>query len=257
LHHSHIDRFARGDSPVHRLDPRGKLIAVIAYTAVLISFDRYAVFVLAPMAVGPLAALWFGRVPVTFALRRAAVLSPFILMLCLASPFYDDSPQALAFGPWQWEIAGGYLTAVDVAVKFTLSVLALTALTGTTIFASLLEAMRRLRLPRVLTMQIGLLYRYLFLLLDEAMRIRRARDFRGAARAATGRRLTAAAGVIGGLFVRTVDRSERVHTAMAARGYRGEPRSLDLARWRRRDTALLLATAAYLLLCRWAFPAMA
>jgi cobalt/nickel transport system permease protein len=257
LHHSHIDRFARGDSPVHRLDPRGKLIAVIAYTAVLISFDRYAVFVLAPMAVGPLAALWFGRVPVTFALRRAALLSPFILMLCLASPFYDDSPRALAFGPWQWEIAGGYLTAVDVALKFTLSVLALTALTGTTIFASLLEAMRRMRLPRVLTMQIGLLYRYLFLLLDEAMRLRRARDFRGAARAPTGRRLAAAAGVIGGLFIRSLDRSERIHIAMAARGYRGEPHGLDLARWHGRDTALLLATAAYLLLCRWALPAIA
>jgi len=256
VHHSHIDRFARGDSPVHRLDPRAKLVAVIAYTAVLISFDRYAVFALAPMAVAPLAALWFGRVPVTFALRRAAVLSPFILMLCLASPFYDRLPRALAFGPWQWAVAGGYLTAVNVAVKFTLSVLALTALTGTTIFASMLEAMRRLRLPRALTMQIGLLYRYLFLLVDEAMRVRRARDFRGAARAPTARRLAAAAGVIGGLFVRSLDRSERVHTAMAARGYRGESHGLDLARWRRRDTALLLATSAYLLACRWGLAAM-
>ncbi len=257
MHHSHIDRFARGDSPVHRLDARAKLIAVIAYTAVLISFDRYAVFALVPMAVLPVAALRLGSVPLGFALRRVLLLSPFILMLCVASCLYDPAPRALAFGPWRWQVAGGALTAADVAGKFTLGVLALTALTGTTTFAALLEGMRRLGAPRMLTMQLGFLYRYLFVLLDEAMRIRRGRDFRGARRAPPGRRLAAAAGMIGGLFVRTVDRSERIHTAMAARGYRGEPHSLDLARWRRRDTALLLAAGAYLLFCRWAFPAIA
>ena len=101
MHHSHIDRFAQGDSPVHHLDARAKLIAVLAYTVVLISFDRYAVLALAPMCVMPLAMMWLGGVPVWFALRRVVFLSPFIVMACVVSPLYDHSPHAAAFGPWQ------------------------------------------------------------------------------------------------------------------------------------------------------------
>ena len=223
MHHHFMDRFAMGDSPIHRLDARAKLLAVLSYTVVLISFNRYAVSDLAPMTALPLALLWFGRVPVWFPLRRVVILSPFILMLVLMSPFYDRVPHDARFGPWLFTVSGGWLTAVDIAMKFALGVLALTAMTCTTPFALLLEAMRRLGMPQTIVMQLGFLYRYLFVLIDEAMRVRRARDFRGAALAPVGRRLSAVGGVIGTLFARTLDRSERVQLAMAARGYRGEP----------------------------------
>ena len=226
MHHHFIDRFAMGDSPVHRLDARAKLVAVLAYTVVLISFDRYRVANLAPMAVLPFAMLWFARVPVTFALRRVAILSPFILMLVLMSPIYDRTPCAVAFGPWHFTIIGGWLTAANIAIKFALGVLALTAMMCATPFALLLEAMR----------------------------VRRARDFRGAALAPVGRRLAAAGGVIGMLFIRTLDRSERVHLAMAARGYRGEPHSLNRLCFTGADAVFFVLAAVYLVACRWGYP---
>jgi cobalt/nickel transport system permease protein len=254
MHHHFIDRFAMGDSPIHRLDARAKLLAVLGYTVILISYDRYTVADLAPLAVLPLALLWFGQVPVWFALRRVLILSPFILMLVLMSPLYDASLHAVEFGPWRYPIRGGWLTAADIAVKFALGVAALTALMCTTRFALLLEALRRLGMPPVIVMQLGFLYRYLFVLLDEAMRVRRARDFRGAALAPAGRRLAAVGGVIGTLFVRTLDRSQRVQLAMAARGYRGEPHSLSQLRWTRGDLLFLLAVILYLAACRWIYP---
>ncbi len=254
MHHHYIDRFAMDDSPIHRLDARAKLIAVLGYTVVLISFDRYAVSALTPMAVLPLALLWFGRVPVWFALRRVVILSPFILMLVLMSPWYDRVPQTVRFGPWEYTVTGGWLTAADIAIKFACGVLALTALMCTTRFALLLEAMRRLGLPQVVVMQLGFLYRYLFVLIDEAQRVRRARDFRGAALAPVGRRLAAAGGVIGTLFVRTLDRSQRVQLAMAARGYRGEPHSLSRLRFTGTDVVSLLLVVLYLVACRWGYP---
>jgi cobalt/nickel transport system permease protein len=251
MHHHFIDRFADGDSPVHRLDARAKLAAVLAYTVVLISFDRCAVAALVPMAVLPLGLLWFGGVPLWFALRRVLVLCPFVLMLVLMAPWYDRVPHAVSFGPWQFLVSGGWLTAAGVAAKFTLGVLALTAMMCTTPFALLLEAMRRLGAPRLIVVQLGFLYRYLFVLLDEAMRIRRARDFRGAARAPVARRLAATGGVIGALFGRTLDRSGRIHLAMAARGYSGEAHCLNCLRFTAADGLLLAAVAAYLVVCRW------
>jgi cobalt/nickel transport system permease protein len=250
MHHRYIDRFAHGDSPVHRLDALAKLIAVVAYSAVLISFHRYAVAELVPLAVMPMAMLWFGGVPAWFALRRVLLLSPFILFVCVASPWYDRAPQMANFGPWRFEIAGGWLTSADIAVKFTLGVLALTALTSTTRFAWMLEGMRRLGAPTMLLVQLGFLYRYLFVLIDEAMRVRRSRDFRGAALAPVGRRLSAAGSIIANLFVRTLERSEHISMAMAARGYAGEWHGLNVLRFRAWDGAFLAGVALYLAACR-------
>jgi cobalt/nickel transport system permease protein len=251
MHHHHIDRFAHLDSPVHRLDARAKLLAVLAYTVVLISFDRYAVAVLAPMALGPAAMLVLAGVPLWFALRRAAILSPFILTIAVLAPLVDRTSHVVAFGPWAFQISGGWLTAADVTVKFVLGLAALTALMCTTRFALLLEAMRRLGCPRMLVSQLSFLYRYLFVLIDEGLRTARARDFRGAAAAPIGRRLAATGGVIGSLFVRTLDRSDRIHTAMVSRGYQGEPHSLSRLRFRVADAVFLIAAAAYLVACRW------
>jgi len=256
MHHSYVDRFSQGDSPVHRLDARVKLAAVIAYTIVLISFNQYVVAALAPLTIAPLAMLWFGRVPVWFALRRVLLLCPFIAMLCLLSPLYDRGLQHVAFGPWRLDVTGGWLTATSIAVKFTLGLLALTVLTCTTPFPLLLEAMRKLRLPKLLVMQLGFLYRYIFVLIDQALRIRRGRDFRGAARAPTRRRLSAVGGMIGSLFVRTIERSERIYVAMCARGYSGEPHSLSQLRCRPIDGLFLAATGVYLVACRWLGPAV-
>lgn len=254
MHHGHVDRFAQGDSPIHRLDARAKFLAVLAYTAVLVSFDRYTVAALVPMAVAPVAALWLARIPMTFALRRVLILSPFIAMLCLLSPLYDQAPHAVAFGPWRFAVSGGWLTAASVAGKFTLGVLALTALTCTTPFGLLLEGLGRLGVPKLLVMQLGFLYRYLFVLMDEAMRVMRARDFRGAKRAPWRRRLRAVGGIIASLFLRTLERSERIHTAMGARGYRGEFHGLRQLHLGLADGLLLAGVAGYLLACRWVYP---
>jgi cobalt/nickel transport system permease protein len=251
MHHHFIDRFALGDSPIHRLDARAKFAAALAYTVVLISFDRYAVAELAPMAVLPLAMLWFGGIPVGFAVRRVAMLCPFVAMLVLMSPVYDRAPQAVAFGPWHGAIAGGWLTAADILVKFVLGALALTALVCTTRFALLLEAMRRMAAPKMLVAQLGFLYHYIFVLIDEAMRVRRARDFRGAALAPLGRRVTATGGVVGALFVRTLERSERIQVAMSARGYRGEMHSLARLQFGEADAVFVAAVALYLAFCRY------
>jgi len=251
MHHSYVDRFSQQASLVHRLDARVKLFAVLAYSVVVVSFDRYALVALAPLAVLPLAMLWLGNVPVAFAIRRAAMLCPFILLLTLSAAWYDRMPRELILGPWTLWPPGGWITAANVLTKFVLGILAITALMCTTPFALLLEALRRLGLPRLLVMTLAFLYRYVFVLIDEGLRVRRARDFRGGAAAGLRQRLAGAGGAIGSLLGRTMDRSQRVHLAMLARGYDGAPRSLNRLRLRTADGLFVAVVVVYLVVCRW------
>ena len=92
-------------------------------------------------------------------------------------------------------------------------------LANTTPFADLLQVLRRAHVPALLVTTLALMYRYLFVLVDEARRMKRARMSRTftAQRSVQWRTL---ATVVGQLFVRTTERAERIYAAMCARGWR-------------------------------------
>jgi cobalt/nickel transport system permease protein len=126
-------------------------------------------------------------------------------------------------------------------------------LTATTRFPDVLHALRHLRVPVVLVGIIAFMYRYLFVLAEEAQRLMRARAARSArlpgARAggSLGWRAAVVGHMAGQLFVRSLDRSDRVYQAMQARGYRGELLTLAPHVMQRRDW-LALAVGLFLVI---------
>jgi cobalt/nickel transport system permease protein len=92
-------------------------------------------------------------------------------------------------------------------------------LSNTTPFADLLRVLKAWRMPALLVTTLSLMYRYLFVLVDEAQRMQRAR----ASRTFTPKRRRAwrtMATVISQLFIRSSERAERIYAAMCARGWR-------------------------------------
>jgi len=91
-------------------------------------------------------------------------------------------------------------------------------LANTTPFSELLPVLRRVRVPALLVTTLALMHRYLFVLADEAERMRRARAARSFTR---GRHFAwrALATVAGRLFIRASERAERIYAAMCARGW--------------------------------------
>ena len=129
------------------------------------------------------------------------------------------------------------LTATDagltffatVILKSWLSVTAAVLLTSTTPAYNLLASLRWLRLPAILVSIVMLMYRYLFVLVDEVQRLMRARTARSAAIDSNSGgslmwRAKGTGGMAGSLFIRTLDRSDRIYLAMLARGYDGNIR---------------------------------
>lgn len=203
MRHDFLDRYSRLKSPIHRLPAAGKLAGTVALVLgiVLLPPGRWGAF--AGIAIFLIVIAMLSRVPARFLLRRMMFLEPFVLLIAATALMQPD----------------GWRLFLWLAIKSTLSLLAMLLLSSTTPFSELLGVLRRARVPSLLITTLALMYRYIFVLMDESQRMRRARQSRtfSGGRAHAWRAL---AGVVGQLFVRASERAERIYAAMCARGWR-------------------------------------
>lgn len=235
------DRYAARESVLHRADARVKVpTALLVILAISLTREgAWGVLLLMTVPVALLtAAARFGPM---FMLRRSILALPFV---AAAVPLIFTRPGEVLFVVplvgWHASLEG-IVAVATICAKSWLSVLVAILLTGTTPVVEVLRALRALRMPRLLVGTVFFTYRYFFVIGEEAVRLMRARDSRSAEVA--GRRAGVSvrwrAGVlghmIGSLFSRSLDRSERVYAAMQARGFAGELRFLDDPAVRRID----------------------
>jgi cobalt/nickel transport system permease protein len=247
MHHAYIDKFAYQDSAIHRIDSRVKFIVLLVFTAVVISLPRTSVSILFCYAVGPFAVLVLGKVPLRFAFKHILLVSPFVLVLALTCPLYDRTPVAVAFGPFVGQGTAGWMRCFSILGKFVVTMLALIALVSTTRFSVLLAGLQRLCVPKILIIQLGFLYRYIFVLIDRVHHILRARAARTFRYRGLKMELKTAAAMLGSLFIRSIDSAEHIDVAMRARGFDGNWRTLSALRIRGTDYVFLVAAAAFVL----------
>jgi cobalt/nickel transport system permease protein len=214
-----LDRLARLDSAVHRVDPRAKVLATAVFIVCVVSFDRYEVLGLLPFVVFPVVLAAEGGIPFGFLGRLLLVVSPFALLVGAFNPLLDREVVTQLGGV---EIAGGWVSYASILLRFFLTAAAALVLTATTSFAGVCLALERFRVPDVLVTQLLLLYRYIFVLGDETLRMGRARSLRAVGRRGTGLRVYAQ--MLGQLLLRTFARAERIYLAMKCRGFDGQVR---------------------------------
>jgi len=246
MHHAYIDKFAYQDSAVHRLDSRIKFLVVLAFTAVVISLQRTSFSILVCYAIGPFAVLVLAGIPLKFVFRQILVVSPFVVVLAISCPLYDRTPVTVSFGPFLWESSLGWLRCFVILGKFTVTMLALIALVSTTRFNDLLTGLQRLGVPRLLVIQLGFLYRYIFVLVDRAHHILRARAGRKLRNLGFRAEFRTAAAMLGSLFIRSIETAENISVAMQARGFDGTWRTLSKLQIRRSDLLFVLIAATFI-----------
>jgi cobalt/nickel transport system permease protein len=189
-----------------------------------------------------------------FRLSRSAVVAlPFALAaLPLVFTMQGDIIATLTPGPFTITVsAEGIRRFLSILIGSWLSVQVALLLAFTTPFHDLVDGLRELRVPKIIIAIISFMYRYLAVLSDEASRMLRARDARSAA--GTGRaggtlrwRATVAGRMVGSLFLRAYERSERIYAAMQARGFEGEFRHLRARALERTEVAWLVLLLALL-----------
>ncbi|HUS45189.1 MAG TPA: cobalt ECF transporter T component CbiQ [Phycisphaerae bacterium] len=243
MHHAMLDKFAARDTAVHRLDPAAKTVAALAVILATVLVQRDHLLALAVIA-GALALYHaIGRIPVQYALKRLLIVSPFALAIVVLFPLFEPGRAVWSFriGSWALSISdAGLLRAAHLLSKFVLCVWTTLLLLATTPFHGVLGGLTRLRVPRAFVVQLAFLYRYLWVLMDEMMRMRRARAARDGGQGPWRLRFRSHAGVVGVLFLRTYGRAERIYWAMAARGFDGTLPAAELQRTRTQDVLFLI-----------------
>lgn len=230
---SRLDRHAYVDSIIHRFDPRAKVLTTLVFIITVVSFDKYTLGPLLPFLAFPVFLAVLGFVPFGLIAGRLAVALPFILLIGIANPFLD---RAVMVELGSVGISGGWVSFTSIFLRGLLCVTAGIVLVATTSVPRIAEALGALRLPRGLVVQLLLLYRYLFVLMTETGRMRRARTLRAGTSKAS---MRDAARMLSTLLLRTVDRSETIWRAMLVRGFEGDLRSPRQLRWRPADTVFL------------------
>ncbi len=243
-----LDRLSYRDTCVHHLDPRAKVIATMLFLITVISFPKYEIVALAPFFLFPVLLMTLGEIPVRFIVKKVIAVSPFAIFIGIFNPFLDIRTVAVILGV---PISGGWLSFLSIILKFALTVSAALLLIATTSFPGVCHALRRLGFPALFVSQLLFLYRYLFVLMEEAMRIIRAREMRSFGSRGTGVKVFVR--LIGILFLRAVDRAERIYYAMLSRGFQGDIPDLKRSRIAFRDLGFMAMTIAFLAVFRF-FP---
>lgn len=252
MHVHFLDPYRHSHSLVHQLDGRVKFILAVAFilTCSLTPVSAWAVYILLLALILSIEIL--STLGVRYVHKRALLAAPFVLA-ALPIIFTVDGAKlfSLPFGTWTLTASvEGLERFISIALKSWLSVQAAIVLAAVTPFPELLQAMRSVGIPRLLVAMFGLTWRYIFVLVDEALRLMRARAARSGINpdfhppeSASGQRersrrahegggiiwrAQVTGGMAGSLFLRGFDRSDRIYTAMLSRGYDGEVRLMPI-----------------------------
>jgi cobalt/nickel transport system permease protein len=231
LHFDLSDQYFHRQSVVHQLDPRVKVVATLLYIlavgvtpegvwwAFLVQFGLLLMVIL------------LADLSIFYTIRRSFIAAPFILA-ALAVPFTTEGPVLFQIPGLEWTITQtGLIRLGSILFRAWLAVQAAILLGATTRVPDMFWALEALRLPRPLIATIRFMYRYLFVLADEALRMLRARasrssKIRGVAKPSMIWQGKVTGSMVGSLFLRSIERSERIYNAMLSRGYDGQMRSL-------------------------------
>ncbi|PKP57503.1 MAG: hypothetical protein CVT89_04430 [Candidatus Altiarchaeales archaeon HGW-Altiarchaeales-2] len=182
MHHYFLDKYANVNSIIHHLDPRLKIIAFISYVLFVI------------------------LTPPTEFIKFFLYFSLIFSVILLSKLPLKFIFKKILF---------------NVLVKSWLSVISMLTLTSTTKFSDLLKGFEYLKFPKVMLLVISFMYRYIFVIADEAMRLKTAGDARNFGNLKLKQRIEIFGNIIAVLFIRSYERAERVYAAMLSRGFDG------------------------------------
>ncbi|MCC3145492.1 cobalt ECF transporter T component CbiQ [Halanaerobium sp. Z-7514] len=210
------ESFASGNSILHQIDPRIKLIIIFLY-ALIIAVSS-SILMLGQALFLSIVLLSIARLEFKKVLKRIILVNIFTGSVWLFIPFSYKGEAILHIGPLTASLEGIYY-ALTISLRANSIMLAVIALLATSKVTDLLQALNYFKFSKKMIYLAYFLYRYLFVLKKELTKLIRSAKARGLENKSCFKTYTGYCYLIAMLLIKSYDRSERVYQAMMARGF--------------------------------------
>ncbi|MCK4652018.1 MAG: cobalt ECF transporter T component CbiQ, partial [Methanosarcinales archaeon] len=211
---SEIDRYAGISSPIHRWDPRFRVVSILA-----LIFSVIFLYNLELVTIGMIFAIilvYISKIPFSFVLSRMKLVFIFVLPFFVIIPFTfmsaDTGVEIASFGGITLSYRGTESVefAAMIVLKALTAVMLIFPMIGTSRMDITIKALEGLHLPNKLVQMFAFTYRYIFVLDDEFTRMDRSLASRGFRKRGNLYTLTTISKAIAMLFVKSYERADRV-----------------------------------------------
>ncbi|QTJ35675.1 energy-coupling factor transporter transmembrane component T family protein [Dolosigranulum pigrum] len=256
-------RYVTGDSLIHRLDPRAKLLSTLLFVVIIFLANNWMTYLGLALFVG--LGIYLSDIKLSFFINGVKPLIWLILFTVLLQVVFTAGDKVL-FSWWVIVISKeGLVNGAFIFMRFVLIIFMTTLLTLTTMPMSLTEAIEYLLHPgkkigvpvHEIALMLSIALRFVPTLMDETEKIMNAQRARGIdfGEGNLYNQMKSIVPMLIPLFVSSINRAEELATAMEARGYKGGEGRTKFRQltWQRRDTYLLgvyLAMTIFLIIFR-------
>lgn len=216
-------------SHISGIDSKALLIVTVIYLVTMLSVPLRQTDAIIWFAIYPIISAPLAHIPYERLFRNSLYVLPLLIFIGIFNPFYDRTSAFTVFG---LTVTAGWISFLSIIIRGLLATQALLLLIQVAGYNDMCEALRRLGFPAVIVTQLLMVYRYLEVLLQEALTMQRARIARSYGRSSF--KASMWGPFVGQLLLRTIERSRRINMAMKARGFHGSLSTSPPARW---DTA--------------------
>ncbi|MDE6291574.1 MAG: energy-coupling factor transporter transmembrane protein EcfT, partial [Muribaculaceae bacterium] len=222
------------------------LIVTVVYLVAMLSVPLQRTDSIIWFAVYPIISAPLAHIPYERLFRNSLYVLPLLFFIGIFNPFYDRTPAFMVFG---LTVTDGWISFISILIRGLLATQALLLLIRVAGFNEMCEAMRRLGCPGVIVTQLLMVYRYLEVLLQEALTMQRARLARSYGSSSF--RASVWGPFVGQLLLRTIEHSRRINMAMKARCFRGSLSASPPSRWDTAATVYCIVWIPLILLLRF------
>lgn len=212
-----IDHVAAGGSQGYlKVDPRSLILVSVVYLCFILGvpvthIDILLWYALYPIISAPLFGLSYSSI-----FLQSLIVLPLVLLLGIFNPIIDKTVVIPYEG---FAVTRGWLMFFGIVVRGLLSMQALLIMLRSIGFIGIVKGLGRLGVPKFLVTQLMMVFRYIRVLIEEAIVMKEARDARSFGVKHLSIKMWGI--LIGQLFLRSIDRAERIHNAMLSRGFTG------------------------------------
>jgi len=237
-----IEEFALGDSWIHELDPRVKMLVTLVFS-VVVALNQHVSWTAVSLVL-PLALILAAGLSIKKVLVRLAIVNGFILFIWLFLPFTTPGETIYALGPLSIQTEG-IVSALLITLKSNSIILMVIALLGTSQIFTLVHALSHMWFPDKLVHLFFFCFRYIHVIHEEYHRLSNAMKIRGFKPKTDMHTYRAYAYLVGMLLVKSFDRAKRIVQAMKCRGFKGKFYILHHYQMKHSDYAMAGSSLAF------------